>query len=71
MKLIYIGLIHVLSRRFPGGTEENKTSNSQDSRCPDRVSNRASFEYKSEALPLEPIFYMVTGMQRETDETHT
>ena len=52
------------------GLKKNTTSNSQDSLCPDRVSTRASFEYKSEALPLEPVFYVVTGMQRETDETH-
>jgi hypothetical protein len=45
-------LIEVLSRYLPGGTEENREKLCQDSRCPDRDSNRALPEYKSEVLPL-------------------
>jgi hypothetical protein len=46
------GLIEVVFRNFPGGTEEKQVNLSQDIRYPDRYSNRGSPEYKSKLFPL-------------------
>jgi hypothetical protein len=46
------GPIEVLSRYFPGATEETHET-AQDNRCPDRHSNRAPLECKPRALLLQ------------------
>jgi hypothetical protein len=46
------GLIHILSRQLPKGTEENHEE-----------SNRAPCEYESEALPLRQPAQQLHGIQ--------
>jgi hypothetical protein len=47
-----LGLIEVLCRNLPGGTEEND-ENPQGSRCSGRDSNRTPLQYKCRALLLD------------------
>jgi hypothetical protein len=49
-----VALFKVLFRHWAWGTEESIENFSQDSRCPDRDSKRASPEYGLEALLREP-----------------
>jgi hypothetical protein len=46
------GLIQVLPRHMPKGTEENYENFRHDSRCPGRDSNRAPLKYENTPLPL-------------------
>jgi hypothetical protein len=45
----------VLSKHSTGETNKIKRILSQDGQCPDRISNRASPKYKSDALPPQSI----------------
>jgi hypothetical protein len=58
------GLDEVLSRHLPKGTEGNHEKACQDNRCQGRDLNQAPPEYKSNALPPNPIssvFYLSTA----------
>jgi hypothetical protein len=60
-------LIEVISRHLSGGTEEKNTNClNQDSRCPDRDSNRVPPECISRALPPDQLILELNVINVET-----